>query len=272
MTPPEISIIIVNYRERGFLRQSLKGIGAAKIGLSYEVIVVDNHSGDGSAEMVRENFPDVRLIAEPINHGLAVATNIGIRESRGRKLLFLNADIAVFPNVIERLATYLDQHPDVGLVAPKLLNTDKSVQTSCYRFPSLLVPIFRRTPLGLLPAGKRLLRRYLMLDWDHHHIQAVDWVLGACMMVRRADLNRVGFMDERFFVYYEDVDWCRRFWAAGLKVVYVADVWFIHYHQRKSAENPGMRGIFHRATRIHIQSAIQYFLKYRRAPLPTTST
>lgn len=266
---PDLSIIIVNYGERGFLRQSLKGFKRAELKLSYETIVVDNGSDDGSAAMVRQDFPEVILEALPDNLGLSVGTNIGIRRASGKKLLFLNADIAIYPGVIERLAQFLDDHPDVGLVAPKLLNPDHSVQTSCYRFPSLLVPVLRRTPLGKLRGAKPLLRRYLMLDWHHDETQTVEWVLGACMMVRREALDRVGPMDERFFVYFEDVDWCRRFWTAGLKVVYLADAWLIHYHRRMSAENPGMRGVFRRVTRIHIESALKYFWKYRRSALPT---
>ncbi|MBI5404839.1 MAG: glycosyltransferase family 2 protein [Candidatus Kerfeldbacteria bacterium] len=268
MNDLDLSIIIVNYRERGFLRQCLKGIYAADLKLKFEIIVVDNNSNDGSADMVRQSFPNVVLEARQDNPGLAVATNVGIKRSRGRYLLFMNADIAVFPGVIERLAEFLERHPDVGLIAPKLLNPDRSVQISCYRFPSLVVPILRRTPLGKLPSAKKLLRSYLMLDWDHNATQSVEWVLGACMMVRRSAVEKVGVMDERFFMYFEDVDWCRRFWSAGLKVVYLADTWMIHYHQRMSAESPGLSGVFQKLTRIHIQSAMKYFRKYRQQPLP----
>lgn len=270
MNQLDLSIIIVNYRERGFLRQCLKGIRAAKINLSYEIIVVDNGSNDSSARMVRDNFPEVVLEALPQNRGLAVGNNRGIAKAQGRYLLFLNADIAMFPGVVERLAEFLDSHPDVGLVAPKLLNPDHTVQVSCYRFPSLFVPVLRRTPLGKLSTAKRVLRNYLMLDWDHNKTQTVDWVLGACMLVRRSDLEAIGLMDERFFIYFEDVDWCRRFWQSGKKIVYFADAWLMHYHQRMSAESPGLAGVFQRVTRIHIQSAIKYFLKYGRKPLPIT--
>jgi GT2 family glycosyltransferase len=269
MNQIDLSIIIVNYRERGFLRQCLKGIAAAKLALTYEIIVVDNGSNDGSAQMVRDFFPNAILETLPHNRGLAVGNNIGIRRSQGRDLLFLNADIAMFPGVLEKLVSFLDAHPDVGMVAPKLLNPDRSVQTSCYRFPSLLVPVLRRTPLGKLPIAKKLLRRYLMLDWDHKKNQSVEWVLGGCMLVRKSAIEKVGLMDERFFVYFEDTDWCRRFWAAGLKVIYFANAWLIHYHRRMSAESPGMAGIFQKVTRIHIQSALKYFRKYRHLPTPT---
>jgi hypothetical protein len=268
----DLSIIVVNFCERDFLRECLKGIREANPRLAYEVIVVDSGSTDGSADMVRESFAGVQLIALPTNRGLAVANNTGLRAAGGRYILFLNPDINMVPDVIDELAHYLDDHPDVGVVAPKLLNPDGSVQVSCYSFPSMIVPVLRRSPLGRLPAARRVLRRYLMMDFDHLSTAPVEWLLGACLMVRRSALEDVGPMDERFFLYFEDVDWCRRFWAAGWKVIYLPTVSLVHYHQRMSAENPGLEGIFHPLTRIHIVSAIKYFWKYRGQRVPSITS
>ncbi len=264
----DLSIIIVNYKEPGFLKQCLKGIRQAQPQLTYEVIVVDNASGDRSLPMVREHFPEVILLPQKKNLGFPVGNNVGVRRSRGRYVLLLNPDIAVFKGVLEQLVAYLDEHPDVGIVAPKLLNPDQSVQTSCYRFPTPMVPILRRTPLGRLPFAKKILRHYLMLDWDHNDDRLVGWVLGSCMLVRRTAFEQVGLMDERFFMYFEDVDWCRRFWEHGWKVVYRSSTSMVHYHQRMSAESPGLNGVFQKLTRIHIQSGLKYFRKYFRKPLP----
>ncbi len=268
----DLSIIVVNFDERDFLRECLKGIRESGSRPSHEVIVVDSGSTDGSVEMVRGSFDDVQLIPLPANRGLAVANNVGLRASKGRYILFLNPDIKMVPSVIDVLARYLDDHPDVGVVAPKLLNLDDSVQVSCYTFPSMIVPVLRRSPLGRLPAARRVLRRYLMMDFDHMTTEPVEWLLGACLMVRRSALDQVGPMDERFFLYFEDVDWCRRFWAAGWKVIYLPTVSLVHYHQRKSAENPGLEGVLNPLTRIHIVSAIKYFWKYRGQPLPSIAS
>lgn len=265
----DLSIIIVNYKEPGFLRQCLKGLELVQPKVEYEIIVVDNASNDRSAEIVREQFPHVRLLPQEHNLGFAAGNNVALRVSRGRYVLLLNADIAVFEGSLEKMVVYLDTHPDVGIVAPKLLNPDQSVQASCYRFPAPIIPVLRRTPLGQLPFAKKTLRHYLMLDWDHNDDRPVDWVLGACMMVRRQAFENVGLLDERFFMYFEDTDWCRRFWAAGWKVVYLSSVVMVHYHRRLSAENPGLNGVFQRLTRIHIQSGFKYFRKYFGQPTVT---
>jgi GT2 family glycosyltransferase len=268
----DLSIIIVNYREPGFLRQCLNGIQQAKLKLRYEVIVVDNASGDRSVSMVQDHFPMVTLLPQAKNLGFPVGNNIGLRASSGRYVLLLNPDIAVFTGVLEQLVAYLDKHPDVGIVAPKLLNPNQSIQASCYRFPTPMVPILRRTPLGRLPWAKKILRDYMLLDWDHNQDRPVEWVLGSCMMVRQEAFAQVGLMDERFFMYFEDVDWCRRFWQAGWKVVYLPTVAMVHYHQRMSAESPGLNGVFQKLTRIHIQSGFKYFRKYWRQPNPRLAT
>ena len=264
----DLSIIIVNINERGFLKQFLKGIERAKLRCSYEIIVADNSSTDGSIEMMGECFPEIKLIKFPDNRGLSVAFNAAVKHARGEFILYMNNDIAVFDGVIEELVEYIRHHPKIGVLAPKLLNPDRSIQLSCYKFQTPIVPIFRRTLLGKLPKGKRVLRDYLMLDFDHNAIQTVDWILGAVMMLRRTALDEVGGMDERFFAYYEDADLCRQMWSHGWQVVYYAPVQLIHYHQRTSAANPGLSIIFNKFTRIHILSGLKYFLKYHRHPMP----
>jgi len=264
----DLSIIIVNYKERGFLRQCLKGIRRVQPKLLYEVIVVDNASGDGSIEMVREHFPEVILFPQTVNLGLAKANNIGLRAAVGKYVLIMNTDLSLMSGAIEKMFAFMENHPEVGVVGPRLLNPDRTIQTSCYRFPTPFVPILRRTPLGRLPFARRILRQYLMLDWDHDHDRPVEWVLGACMMVRRQAIEEIGLMDEQFFVYFEDVDWCRRFWRRGWKVYYLASAQIVHYHQRMSAESPGLNGVFQKLTRIHINSGMKYFRKYLHQPHP----
>ncbi len=258
----DVSIIILNYKSKGLTKQCLKGIDLLKSGLNIETIVVDNASRDGTPEMVREEFPNVKVVESPINSGFAAGNNLGIRKSTGKYIMILNPDVAIMNNSIDVLYQFMEQHPEVGLAGPRLINPDGTTQASCRTFPTPQIVIYRRTPLGKLPTPKKMLKRHLMVNWDHSKNSPVDWMIGACFFVRREAMEKVGLMDERFFLYLEDVDWCRRFWQAGYQVYYIADAEMVHYHQRLSAENPGLKGIFSYATRIHIISAIKYFAKY----------
>jgi GT2 family glycosyltransferase len=268
----ELSIIILNYKTRGLLKQCLKGIALQKLRIRHEIIVVDNCSGDGTDAMMKEEFSDIRFFQAGYNGGFAAGNNIGIRHATGTYLLILNPDIAVLSNAIESMHVFMERHPRVGLCAPRLLNPDGSTQTSCRRFPTILTILLRRSPLGKLPWAKRELRKFLMLDWDHASDHAVDWVLGACMMVRRSAMEKVGMMDERYFLYFEDVDWCRRFWQNGYEIYYLGQsAELVHYHQRLSAENPGLAGLFSYPTRVHILSGIKYFTKFFHSQKPTNA-
>lgn len=264
----DISIIILNYKTRGLVRQCLKGIDIARPNLEYEIIVVDNDSGDGTAEMVSQSFPQVKFVKSPANVGFAAGNNFGIRKARGRYIMILNPDITITPGSLEKMLSYMETNMAVGLVAPQLLNPDKTIQNSCYHFPSLGVPIYRRTPLGKTERGRRILKWYLMNDWNHNETREVDWCLGACLMARRSAIEQVGFLDQRYFMYFEDADWCRRFWQAGFKVVYLPEAKMVHYHIRQSADVPWFLGFFQKISRIHMASAIKYFWKFRGRPSP----
>lgn len=268
----DLSIIIVNYRSKGLVKTCLKGIYQAHIQRSFEIIVVDNASHDGCVEMVHEFYPGVKTIAAKENLGLAFGNNLGIRASRGAYLLIINPDIAVFEGMVEKMIEYLEKNSHVALLGPKLINPDQTVQSSIYRFPTPVVPLYRRTPLGRLPWAKTILSEYVLAGRDRNVPRPVDWVLGACMLIQRQAYEVIGDMDERFFLYFEDVDWCRRFWSAGYEVHYFPGASLVHYHRRLSAEYPGLSGVLTRATRIHITSGIKYYLKYFRVPHPKTRT
>ena len=259
----DVSIIIVNYRTRGLVKQCLKSIAAAAPGLEYEAFVVDNASGDGLPQMVRESFPWAKLIALPENAGFASANNAAMREAKGRYVFILNPDTMLAPGALETMARWMDAHPDVGMCAPKLLRPDRTRQESVHRFPTPWIPIYRRTPLGLLPDAKKELDRYFMRGELGEEAQDVDWIEGAAMFVRRADIDAIGMFDERYFVYFEDADWARRFWKAGKRVVYLPQAGIIHYHRRESADPSWFMGLTNRVTRIHIASAVKYFMKWK---------
>lgn len=262
----ELSIIILNYKSKGLLKQCLRGIADSHLGMDYEVIVVDNASGDGSADMVREGFPWAKILALQTNGGYSAGNNAGIRQATGDYILVLNPDVAVFRGAVETMLAYMKEHAKVGLSVPKLVNPDGSIQMSAMRFPTFAVPVWRRTPLGKLPVPKRILERYHMMDWDHQDNRAIGWALGACFLIRRAALEKVGYLDERFFLYVEDVDYCRRMWENGWEVHYVASAEMVHFHQRLSASRPAVTSFFSYPARVHMQSWMKYFAKYAGAP------
>jgi len=254
----ELSIIINNYKTRGLLKQCLRGIYAYPPGVKFEVIVIDNNSQDGSVEMVKENFPQVNLIASDENLGHHKGNNLGIKNSSGKYMVILNTDIAIMDDSFDKLYRFMEEHPQTALVGPRLRNPDGSIQLSCMRFPDKLVPIYRRTFLGLLPFAKRKIDHYLMKDFDHQSTRTVDWILGACVIIRHEAIKRVGLMDEDLFLYFGDVAWCQQFWQAGYQVYYYAEADIVHYHRRESAQS----GVFSKIFWIHIFDWFKYLKKY----------
>jgi len=253
-----VSIIINNYKTRGLLKQCLKGILANPPSVEFEIIVVDNNSGDGSVELVQEKFPQAKIIASEQNLGHQKGNNLGIKNSTGEYVLILNTDIAIMDNAIDKMLAFMESHLEAALVGPKLKNPDGSIQMSCLRFPRLFTPFYRRTLLGKFHFAETEIKRYLMEDFDHQSTKPVDWILGSCEMVRRSAIDEVGGMDESLFMYFGDVAWCKKFWLAGMPVYYLADCDIIHYHKRESAES----GVLSRIFWIHIIDWIRYLLKY----------
>ncbi len=260
----DVSIIIVNYKTRGMVKQGLKSLRRAGVRLNYEVFVVDNASNDGLPELVRAEFPEVRLIALQKNVGFAAGNNAAIKKAKGKYVFVLNPDALVNPGAIEAMFSYMEAHPEIGVLGPKLAHPDGSRQESAHRFPTPWIPVYRRTPLGTLPSAKEEMDRYAMRDVAFAAPTDVDWIEGAAMFVRRAAIDEVGLFDERFFVYFEDADWCRRFWLKGWRVVYHPGIEIIHYHRRESADTLWFLAPFtNTVARIHIMSAIKYFAKWK---------
>lgn len=226
----DLSTILVNYKSRGPLLECLASLAPDLRDLQAEVIVVDNDSRDGTVEELRARHPDVTVIANPENVGFARAVNQGLATARGARLLLINPDCVVRPGAVPTLIQFLDRHARTGIAAPRILNPDGSAEFSARAFPDHMTFLFNRYSLltRLFP-GNRFSRRYLMTDWDHASVRDVDWVSGACMMVRREALDRVGPMDEAFFMFNEDVDWCRRMNQAGWSVSYVPDAVVVHH-------------------------------------------
>lgn len=226
---PDLSVIIVNYNAKRLLHDSLSSIPPASEGIRVQVIVVDNDSHDGSVDMVREEFKDVQVIANTRNRGFTQGNNQGFEIATGRHLLLLNNDTRVMPGAFTKAIGYLDAEPRIGVAGLQLLNEDGSLQLSCRRFPSFSQALFSRYSLltTLFPRN-RFSRAYLMTDIQRDAIQDVDWVSGACLFIRRELLDRIGPLDERFFMYSEDVDYCFRAWEAGYRVTYLPFAKVVH--------------------------------------------
>lgn len=252
----DVSVIIVTYNSRDVIRACLDSL-AAPATLQMEVIVVDNASSDGTPDLVAQAYPAVRLIAGRENLGYSKGVNVGIRAASGRYLLVLNPDTVVRSGAVQKLVDFMERTPDAGIVAPKLVFQDGTVQLSCRRFYTLTVLLLRRTPLGKLFPRAKPLRDHLMLDFDHGTTRPVDWVIGAAMMVRRHAVETVGLMDERFFLYFEDVDWCYRMAQKGLKVYYIAEAVVEHGYQRESAQ-----AVMNRSFVAHLVSLFRYYEKW----------
>ena len=254
-----LGIVIVGYNTRGLIRRCLQALAASPPACDWEVWVVDNASRDGSVDMLRSEFPWTKVLANPHNVGYAVAVNQGLAATRAEYVLVLNPDIVVRADAVTRLLEFMDAHADAGIAGARLLNTDGSLQYSCRSFYTPLTLLLRRTLLGRLFPHSREIRRHLMLDYDHRTPRAVDWVIGACMMVRRSAVEAVGGMDERFFLYFEDVDWCYRMGRQGWKVYYVPDAEMVHEHRRESAKPRLGRSFW-----AHFGSLLRYYEKWNR--------
>ena len=260
----DLSILIVHYNTPRLLRQTLRGIRSSAPRLAYETIVVDNNAKARVDGMIRREFPEVRVVVSEKNLGFGGGMNVAMKEASGRYLVVFNPDIALFPGALEEFVRFMDEKKDVGIMGPKLLNPDRSLQYSCYRFMRPATIAYRRLPFIRNSAlAQKEMERYMMLDWDHNQTRDVDYMLGACLVIRREAYEKVGGFDPAFFMYFEDQDLCRRFWKAGWRVVYHPGASMVHYHRRETAEGSFLQQLKNPLTRIQMQSARIYFAKYR---------
>lgn len=258
-----LSVIIVNYNTGALTKACIESLLSQPLPEKTEIIVVDNASRDESVSFLRSDFPEVQVVANTENLGLAAGVNKGIGQARGKYYLVLNPDIIALPDAVKKLVAFMEANPKVGIAGGQLISPNGKIQYSCYRFYRPMTILYRRTFLGRSPAGRRDNDRFLMRDFDHKTVKDVDWLMGACLIARASAVRQVGGMDERFFLYFEDVDWCRRFWLAKWRVTYVPVAQFSHYHQRSSEQSSPFGLLTNRAVRHHILSAVKYFGKYR---------
>jgi N-acetylglucosaminyl-diphospho-decaprenol L-rhamnosyltransferase len=245
--------VVVTYRSSDWIRRCLTALA------SIPTIVVDNASPDDTVHIVASEFPDVRLVVRVRNDGFGAAVNDAIRLEPIEDLLVLNPDVLVDRVAVARLQAYLDANPRVGIAAPKLRYPDGRTQESIRTFPNPLALLARRSIFANTRPGRRVLRRYLLEDADLEAARPIEWAIGAAVLVRRQAIRDIGGMDERIFLYGEDLDWCMRMWKGGWEVHVQPDAVFVHQFTRLSRRTLDLRSA---PTRHHWASLVRLFWKY----------
>ena len=261
----DLSVVVVTYNSRDHVLECLRSLEPAVRASegavpAWECVVVDNDSRDGGPEQVERDAPWARVVRTGANLGYAKAVNRGLAVTTGRHVLVSNPDCVWQPGSVARLLAWLEAHPRCGIAAPRIHNTDGSLEYSARSYPTPLAFLFNRYSLlsRVFPRNPWT-RRYLLLDWDHDSARGVDWVSGAAMLARRDAVHEVGGMDEAFFMFNEDVDWCRRMNLAGWSVDYVPDARVVHHIG--ASEGTSDRVILERH-----RGMIHYFRKHHPAP------
>lgn len=267
---PDFSVIVVSWNTRDLLRQCLQSIvdepgiqivppGESKAHgsrLTAEIIVVDNASDDGSPAVVRDEFPQARLIVNGGNAGFAAANNQAIAQARGRILLLLNPDAYLLPGALTGLAEFLNRRPEAAVAGPNVLNPDGSWQAAAFRFPTLWDLFCEAVFLSVLWPRSRWLARKELGGFQRDHVREVDWVQGCAMAIRREAWDAVGPFDEGYWMYVEELDWCRRVRGLGYRIFFTPDAQVVHYGKRATARNRS--GILPLGFRSHFR----YFRKF----------
>ena len=226
----DLSIITVNWKVKDLLEKCLRSVYEQTKDISFEVFVVDNDSGDGSVEMVREKFPQVSLTASNDNLGFAKGNNVAAKDAKGRYILLLNPDTEILDNAIGKMVKFMDNHPGCGIAGFKLLNPDLTLQPSVRHFPTFLSQALILLKLHHLFPHSAPMRHYLAEDFDYTKTQPADQVMGAFFMIRKKVIEKIGLLDEKFWIWFEEVDYCKRTKEAGFKILYTPEAKIIHYY------------------------------------------
>ncbi len=235
----DLSVIVVTWNAKKFVDENFGSILADLQEISAEVIAVDNASTDGTPDMIAERFPQVALTRSPKNLGFSNANIVAIKKSTGKYVCLVNPDVRVLPGCFSKLMAYLEKNPKVGVVGPKTFNADGTLQRSCMRAPSVWISFCRAFALDKTPLGRTpLFGGISMVDFGHDKTREVDVLNGAFLMIRRTAMDKVGLIDERFFMYGDDLDWCVRFGKAGWPVIFYPEAEIVHYGGGVTAKSP----------------------------------
>lgn len=255
----DISFIIVSWNVRELLKRALQAMLDDTRAERIEIIVVDNASRDGTVEMLRENFPNARVIANAENVGFTRGNNQALQIAQGRYLFLVNPDTEIQRGAARALIEFMDASANarVGIVGPQLVYPDGAIQSSRRRFPKFSTALFESTKLEQWFPRNRLITDYRLLNTDNYQTQDVDWVVGAALFARRAVYEQIGGLDERFFMYSEELDWCKRAKDAGWRVVYFPNARVLHHEAKSSDQVRAQRDIYFHSSKV------RYFKKHR---------
>lgn len=265
----KVSCIIVNWNLKYLPRLCIEAIERSKTDFKFEIIVVDNDSHDESLEYLEQMHKkgQITLVHSGSNLGYGRANNLGAKYAKGKYLMVLNPDVSLEPDTMKKMVDYMDRHHETGILGPQLYFFNGQIQDSCRRFMRPFDLVIKRTGLSKIGFLKKRVDGYTMQDYDHKETREVDLVTGACFMIPKTVFEKVGGFDERYFLFMEDADLCRKVWHAGFSVVYYPEARALHYHKRLSGGN-----IFwllkQRVFWIHLSSAIKYFWKWKGERLP----
>ncbi len=266
---PKVSIAVQSYKNPEMLSLCLKSVQEYCADFDYELIVADGETGEETKMMMREDFADAIFISHKDNVGFGAMVNACIDKAKGEYVFFINFDTVLEKHTVAKFIEFMDAHPKIGLAGPKQKNFNGKYENTRFRFYQPQTILYRRTFLKKFDFAKKHLAYFEMTDIKKNEPYPVEWVIGSAMFVRRSMMKKVGGMDSRFFMYMEDVDWCRRFWENNYIVCYNPQITMYHFYGKGSAKGGILKGLlFNRLTWIHISSGIKYFIKYKNRPVP----
>jgi len=234
----DVSVIIVSWNAKNFLIKCIQNLLKSVKQYTMEIIVVDNSSDDGSGASVREIFPNVYLVENEKNEGFARANNIGIDIAGGRYVALVNSDIEVIDDCIKLLLSFMEKYQDIGVLGPRILNKDRTLQASCRKFPGVWNAVCEALGLNNIFPKSEHFSGEEMFYFNHEEVREVDALSGCFLMVRKEAIAQVGGLDEKFFIYSEDIDWCKRIKMAGWKIIFCPEAQAIHYGAGSSRNAP----------------------------------
>ena len=268
-----LSIIITHHKTPELLYLCIKSIKETIKATKHEIFVVDSESDGSAQDLIQEKWPKIKFISFKKNLGYSKIVNAGLKKTIGDYILILNADIIVLEDAISEMLEFIKENSNVGVVGPQLLDFTNNIQSSCFSNPNLKTILARRTFMGKLKWGRRIIDKFIIANWDKKTTKEIDWIQGSAIMIRKSAFKKIGPLDERFFMYFEDADWCRRFWQNHYKVVYLPSAKMVHYYHRSSKKWGSILDLFlNKYARTHIISALKYFWKYHNKKTKSQTT
>ena len=258
MDKPDISIIIVNWKVKDLLQKCIDSILTYHNDYQVEIFVVDNDSQDGSSEMIKNDYSQVNLIALSKNIGFGAANNIAIKQAKADYIFLLNPDTEITKDFLVNIFKYTKENPEIGIIGPKIINDDGSQQHSIRRFPDLFSQILVLLKLKSILVDNKFLNKYLFVDFDYNKEQIVDQIMGAAMFIRKSVFDKIGIFDKKFFIWFEEVDLCKRAKQANISIKYFPGATILHHGGQSFSKS----SIFKKQM-IFNKSLLYYFFKHK---------